>query len=76
MSKIINLRTRRKQAARDAAFAEAQRQSRYLAMHVEPTLAETAEYPKRFQLLALLAGLAFVFWSILALIYYSLRDRR
>ncbi|MFK7940762.1 MAG: sugar transporter [Roseovarius sp.] len=64
------------QAARDAAFAESQRQSRYLATHVEPTLAETAEYPKRFQLLAMLTGLAFVFWSILALIYYSLRDRR
>ncbi|QGX96797.1 sugar transporter (plasmid) [Roseovarius faecimaris] len=64
------------QAARDAAFAEAQRQSRYLATHIEPTLAETAEYPKRFQLLAMLTGLAFVFWSILALIYYSLRDRR
>lgn len=64
------------QAARDVAFAEAQRKSRYLAMHVEPTLAETAEYPRRAVLLGILAAFAFIAWSILAMIYYSLRDRR
>lgn len=64
------------QAARDVAFAEAQRKSRYLAMHVEPTLAETPQYPRRITLLGLLAVLTFISWSILALIYYSLRDRR
>ncbi len=46
------------QAARDAAFAEASRKSRYLAMYVEPTLAETPEYPRRLMLICLLAGLA------------------
>ena len=54
---------------------EANRQSRYLATYIKPTLAQEAEYPKR----ALLAGLAALFalliWSILSLIYYSLRDR-
>lgn len=64
------------QAARDVAFAEAQRKSRYLAMHVEPTLAETPQYPRRITLLGLLSVLAFISWSILAMIYYSLRDRR
>lgn len=64
------------QAARDVAFAEAQRKSRYLAMHVEPTLAETPQYPRRITLLGLLAVLTFISWSILTLIYYSLRDRR
>jgi capsular polysaccharide transport system permease protein len=62
--------------ALDAARAEAQRQSRYLAAFVRPTLAQTAEYPRR----ALLSLLAFLFltlgWSIGALIYYSIRDRR
>ncbi len=64
------------QAARDAAFAEASRKSRYLAMYVEPTLAETPEYPRRLMLICLLAGLAFITWAILVMIYYSLRDRR
>ncbi len=62
--------------ALDAAKAEAQRQSRYLAVFISPTLAETAEYPRR----ALLSALVFLFlslgWSIIALIYYSVRDRR
>lgn len=64
------------QAARDSAFAQAQRQSRYLASYVKPTLAETPEYPKRLQILGVLAVLSFILWSILALVYYSLRDRR
>ncbi|RKF13478.1 capsule biosynthesis protein [Roseovarius spongiae] len=63
-------------AAYDAAQAEAQRQSRYLAVHIEPTRAETAEYPERLRLLALSAVFAFLLWAIAVLIYYSLRDRR
>lgn len=63
-------------AARDAAIAEAQRQSRYLATHIDPTLAETPEYPRRLALLAMVAGFLLISWSILILIYYSLRDRR
>lgn len=60
----------------DTAQAEAQRQSRYLAAFVQPTLAERAEYPRRALIMALVVLLSTVAWSILALIYYSLRDRK
>ena len=59
-----------------AARAEARRQSRYLAAHVEPTAAESALYPRR----ALLSGLVGLFlllgWGALMLIYYNVRDNR
>jgi capsular polysaccharide transport system permease protein len=59
-----------------AARGEARRQSRYLAAHIEPTLASTSLYPRR----AMLAGLAGVFlllgWGVLMLIYYNIRDNR
>ncbi len=62
--------------AYDAARAEAIRQSRYLATYIQPTLASSADYPAR----VLLWGLAALFlglgWSVVVLIYYSLRDRR
>ena len=60
----------------DVALAEAQRQSRYLAAYIEPTRAEAAEYPQREVILALITVFALIGWSILALIYYSIRDRR
>ncbi|SHH85230.1 sugar transporter [Cognatishimia maritima] len=63
-------------ATYDAALAEAQRQSRYLATYIPPTLAEEAEYPQRFTLLLLIASGALFSWAIAALIYYSVRDRR
>jgi len=59
-----------------AARAEARRQSRYLAPHVRPTMAESALYPRR----GLLAGLAGLFlmlgWGVLMLVYYNVRDNR
>lgn len=62
-------------AALDVARAKASRQSRYLATYVEPTLAETSEYPQRGTIIGL-AGLFLILgWSVLALIYYSIRDR-
>lgn len=64
------------QASYDAAIAEAQRQSRYLAIHIEPTLAETAEYPRRHIILLTLFGLLMMAWSIGTLVFYALRDRR
>ena len=64
------------QATYETALAEAQRKSRYLAMHIEPTLAETAEYPQRLILMALIAAFLFISWAIMAMVYYSLRDRR
>lgn len=63
-------------AAHDSALAEVRKQSRYLAAHVKPTLAERAEYPKRVKLLSLLSLFCFFAWAILCLVYYSLRDRR
>ncbi|MEE4345518.1 MAG: capsule biosynthesis protein [Paracoccaceae bacterium] len=63
-------------ASYDAALAEARRQSRYLAAHVQPTLAEKAEYPERLVLLAVTGLFLFLIWAVLALVAYSLRDRR
>mgnify|MGYP000300701369 CR=1 FL=1 len=62
--------------ALDGAIAEASRKSRYLAAYIEPTLAETPEYPRRLTTLATLAGFLFAAWAIGVLVYYSLRDRR
>ena len=62
-------------AAHDLALAEVRKQSRYLAAHVKPTLAERAEYPEREKLLAVIAVFCLFGWAILCLIFYSLRDR-
>ncbi|MBY5935556.1 capsule biosynthesis protein [Tateyamaria omphalii] len=63
-------------AAFDAAVAESRRQSRYIAAHVQPTLAETAVRPDRMGTLGLVTLFSFLIWSIVVLIGYSLRDRR
>lgn len=62
--------------AHETALQNAQRQSRYLAAHIAPTLAERSLLPSRPWLLALGAGGLFLLWSIAALICYSQRDRR
>jgi capsular polysaccharide transport system permease protein len=62
-------------ATYDAAIAEAQRKSRYLATYLPPTLAERAEFPQRWLLFALFAGAAFALWAIGVMVYYTLRDR-
>ncbi len=58
------------------ARAEARRQSRYLAPHIQPTLAESSLYPRR----GLIAGLVGLFlmlgWGIVMLVYYNVRDNR
>lgn len=63
-------------AALDVARAKADRLSRYLATYIEPTLAQSAEYPQRALLVGLTILFMFLTWAILALIYYSIRDRR
>lgn len=60
----------------DSARNEARRQSRYLAAHIRPTLAERAEYPDRPMTLAVITLFAFLIWSVVILLAYSLRDRR
>lgn len=62
--------------AHDAALAEAQHQSRYLAAYVEPTLAETPQYPERLTLFGIVTVFLFMIWGILALVAYSIKDRR
>jgi len=63
-------------SAFDSARAEALRQSRYLAAHVNPTLPESATRPDRLALTGLVALFAFLTWATLVLTIYALRDRR
>ncbi|MTH33251.1 capsule biosynthesis protein [Paracoccus limosus] len=61
--------------AYETSLAEAQRKSRYLAAHIEPKVAQSSTAPNRPWLLLIVAGLLLTGWSILVLIYYSIRDR-
>lgn len=63
-------------ATYEQAQAEARRQSRYLAVHIPPTLSEAAEYPDRPVLLGATAGSFLAFWAILCLIIANIRERR
>ncbi len=61
--------------ALEVARDEATRQSRYLATYIKPTRAQESEYPDRPMLAGLVGLFLLLTWSILALIYYSIRDR-
>lgn len=63
-------------AAMDVARANVQRQSRYLATYINPTLPQDSEYPQRYLIVALAALFLVLIWGIMTLIYYSLRDRQ
>lgn len=63
-------------AAVDVARAKASRQSRYLATYIQPTRAHSSEYPQRLTISALSGLFLLLVWSICALVYYSIRDRR
>jgi len=60
----------------NAALAEATRQSRYLAPHIRPTLAKSAEYPRRAILLLVVFLCLTMAWSVATMVYYSIKDRR
>lgn len=62
-------------AALDLARAKAERQSRYLATYIAPTKAQTSEFPQRFTLAGLAGLFLLLSWSVIALVYYSIRDR-
>ncbi len=62
-------------AALDLARAKAQRQSRYLATYVAPTLAESSEYPRRMTIVSLVGLFLLLSWAVLVLVFYSIRDR-
>ena len=57
-----------------AAEAQAQRQTRYLAPHIQPTLAQESLYPRRLTLAAMTTLFLALGWSIILLIYYNVRD--
>lgn len=57
-------------------MAEAQRQSRYLATHVAPTLAESSRYPEREMILGITVLFLFLGWAVIVLVAYSIRDSR
>ena len=61
--------------ALDAARSNADRQSLFLATFIRPTLAQRPEYPERLLLSFLMLGFLTMIWAVLALVYYSLRDR-
>ena len=63
-------------AALDLARANASRQTLYLAPYIRPTLPQLAEFPQRFVLSGLVGLFMALIWSIGALIFYSIRDRR
>ncbi|WP_275394324.1 hypothetical protein [Aliiroseovarius sp. Z3] len=63
-------------AALDSAKIEAQRQSRYLAAYIKPTLAERAEYPQRLLLLGVFGAFLGFIWAIGVLVFYAIKDRR
>ncbi|SDI69968.1 hypothetical protein [Alloyangia pacifica] len=62
--------------AYDTALADAKRKSRYLAAYMQPTSAETAEYPQRVTLLMVVTLFLFLLWSTAVLVVYSVKDRR
>ena len=60
----------------DSAQAEAKRRTKYLAVHIEPTLADTPLYPKRLTISAVAFTILLLVWSVFILVAYSIRDRR
>ena len=60
----------------EAARAEARRQTRYLAAHIEPTKSEIAQYPRRILLIVAAAAALLILWIVVVLISYNIRDRQ
>ena len=58
----------------EQARRDADRQQRYLAVHLHPQAAEISEYPKRLRNSLLAAFILFASWGIGTLIVYSVRD--
>ncbi|MDX0433357.1 RkpR, polysaccharide export protein [Sinorhizobium medicae] len=62
-------------AALEKARVEANNRQRYLALFIEPTLSQMAQYPARL-LNAFLVALGLLFaWGIGVMAYYNIRDR-
>ncbi len=63
-------------ASLDIARANAARQSRYLATYVKPTLPQRADYPQRLIIFGISGLFLLLFWAILSLMFYAVRDRK
>ena len=62
-------------ASLEKARLDATGKQRYLAVFIQPTLSQMAQYPQRF-LHALMVFLAGMFaWGMATLVYYNIRDR-
>ncbi|ARC87495.1 hypothetical protein B5V46_02065 [Rhodovulum sp. MB263] len=62
-------------ASAEQARAEARRTSRYLAVHIPPTLAEDSIYPQRWLLILLVLICSLAAYATVLLVYYNIRDR-
>ncbi|MEL6643021.1 MAG: hypothetical protein AAFQ79_03740 [Pseudomonadota bacterium] len=62
-------------AALETARAEARRQTRYLAQHIQPTLAERSTAPDPLTVLGVFGLFLTLIWGAGALVVASLRDR-
>lgn len=60
----------------EAARAEARRQARYLAAHIEPTRSQVSQYPQRVLLICAAGLVLLVVWGVAVLLGYNVRDRR
>ncbi len=60
----------------EMAQTDAMRQSRYLAVYIQPSLPETSRYPMRWTLLGLVILFAFLGWTVVTIVAYSIRDSR
>ncbi|WP_068089333.1 hypothetical protein [Polycladidibacter stylochi] len=58
----------------EQARRDADREQRYLAVHLSPREPELAEYPKRFRNSLIAAFIFFSVWGIGSLLVYSVRD--
>ena len=57
-----------------AAEAQAQRQTRYLAPHIQPTMAQESLYPRRATLVMMTTLFLVIGWGVMLLVYYNVRD--
>jgi capsular polysaccharide transport system permease protein len=64
------------EAGLDRARRQAEAQSVYLSVFVQPGLPQEYSYPKRFEYSIAIAIALFVLWSIAALIWLSIEDHR
>lgn len=61
-------------ASLEAARAEANRNQRYLAIFVQPTLPQEAKYPQAHLVIPTVFAYSFILWLIGVLIFYGIRE--